>query len=76
LFYPNPFVEEIAVALPNNEQLVEVAIFDYDGRLVRKSSQKAPVSNMQLRFDGLPSGIYFIQLRSKSVRGTYKVIKQ
>ena len=76
LFYPNPFVEEIAVALPNNEQLVEVAIFDYNGKLVRRSSQKTPVSNMQLRFDGLPSGIYFIQLRSESVRGTYKVIKQ
>jgi len=76
LLYPNPFREEIAVTLPNNEQLVEVAIFDYDGKLVRRSNQRVGVSNMQLRFDGLPAGIYFIQLRSETVRGTYKVIKQ
>ncbi|NND15648.1 MAG: T9SS type A sorting domain-containing protein [Eudoraea sp.] len=76
LLYPNPFVEEIAIALPNNEQLVEVVIFDYDGRLIRRSNQRVAADNMQLRFDGLPSGIYFIQLRSETVRGTYKVIKQ
>lgn len=76
LIYPNPFSNQLAIILPNAEEITEFAIFDYEGRLVRGSSGRQQNSEVNMRFEGLPAGIYFIRIESASVRGTYKVIKR
>ena len=76
LIYPNPFTEELAIALPNAEEITGFSIFDYEGRLVRSSLNRQHNGEMNMRFDGLPAGIYFIRIEAASVRGTYKVIKR
>ena len=76
IFYPNPFSEELAITLPNADEVTEFKIFDYDGRLLRRSLNRQHNGEVSMRFDGLPAGIYFIRIEAASVRGTYKVIKR
>ena len=76
LIYPNPFSEQVAITLPNEESITSFRIFDYEGRLVRRSLNRQHNGEVSMRFDGLPAGIYFIQIEGANVRGTYKVIKR
>ena len=76
LIYPNPFSEEVAITLPNEESITSFTIFDYEGRMVRRSLNRQHNGEVSMRFDGLPAGIYFIQIEGANVRGTYKVIKR
>ena len=76
LIYPNPFTDQLAITLPNADEITEFSIFDYEGRLVRRSLNRQHNGEVSMRFDGLPSGIYFIRIEASSIRGTYKVIKR
>ncbi|MBX2991661.1 MAG: T9SS type A sorting domain-containing protein [Bacteroidetes bacterium] len=68
--YPNPFnpVITIRYQLPTTD-MVSIVVLDIGGRVVasalNKRMQEAGQHSLQWNADGLPSGVYFVQLRSR-----------
>src|SRR5205085_1762479 len=61
--YPNPSTGLYTVQLPLNVPTADLQVLDMTGRLVRTvNALSAPVS--QLDLSALPSGVYFLQLKS------------
>lgn len=78
--YPNPTSDIIFISLPSttNENL-DIAIYDITGRLVysENTSQLNNTTNQhQISMSALPTGLYFVQLKSEKLHKTIKVIKQ
>lgn len=79
--YPNPFETEttIAFVLSGGHPVVELAVFDLQGRRVRQLLQQPlPAGNYTVRWDGTfetgtraPSGTYFCRLRAGDQRATH-----
>jgi len=81
--FPNPFNPETTLYYTLSEQtLVEIAIFDLKGRVVRKLlSEIHEPGEHSLVWDGrndqdreLPSGIYFSHMRTESFQATRKML--
>ncbi len=76
IIFPNPFVESTTALLVDGTGPVEVAIFSSDGRLVRQQQSIGGISEFNLDFAGLPSGIYYVRLTSERSEESYKVVKK
>ena len=86
VLYPNPFRNKIRIAAGENLELgcQFLNIYDITGRLVKRLDLRSNTSGRLLEFywDGkddkdnsLPSGIYFVQLKSRGGMFTKKIIK-
>jgi hypothetical protein len=84
--YPNPFRNTIRIAAGENLKLGSqfLNIYDITGRLVKRFDLRSNSSGQLLEFywDGkddednsLPSGIYFVQVKSRGGMFTKKIIK-
>lgn len=76
--YPNPFnpATTITFTLPASGQ-VELKVYDVLGRDVRRlvaGFKKAGTHSVRFDADGLPSGVYFYQLRAGKYESTKKMI--
>jgi hypothetical protein len=59
--FPNPFSDFTTVALPSEEIINSIELFDMSGRKVR-IFENIPVSSFTLYRDNLPSGIYLLRI--------------
>ena len=70
--YPNPTVGRISISNPENLKINKVELFDIYGK-----KQDIPVHGKWLELNGLPSGIYILQITgAKGNRASFKIIKQ
>ena len=74
LLYPNPTQENMTLILSSMEDvLVRYTIMDYLGKEIRNGNIVAEKSEISLR--DLPSGNYFISLKSKKENRIFKIVK-
>jgi hypothetical protein len=71
--YPNPFSNQLSVALAENEQLL-ISLYDFLGHLVR---QETITKSATISTDQLSKGMYLYEIRnSKGTLKTGKVLKR
>lgn len=84
--YPNPFLEQTTIAFPAAQvgDVISVAVYDYQGKLVRTLCNGTTVSNngFEITWDGTTensaaarNGIYFISMRVNGEVITKQLIK-
>ena len=76
--FPNPFnpVTRIVFVLPRTAP-VRLSVYDISGRLVQTLlDTRVEAGRHEVNFDGqaLPSGIYFVQMRTESFMQTHKLV--
>jgi hypothetical protein len=72
--YPNPTQETITLILSSKEDIqVRYTIMDYLGKEIRNGNILSEKSEISLR--DLPSGNYFISLKSKKENRIFKIVK-
>lgn len=70
--YPNPVSDSFSIKLSKNFKAEEVKIFDTTGRLIRSASYQ----NDKVYVSDLPSGIYFIKIKTNQGDYISKIIKK
>ena len=71
--YPNPATSEISLAIPNNESIVSIKIYNQNGQLIRIIRNK-PSNAIQI--NDLNSGLYFVRVDTDKKYYCGKIIKQ
>lgn len=74
--FPNPASDylNISFAEPLDAE-VNLVLFDSEGKLFKNQVIEAATSEIQLNFQDLPSGIYFLKLTKGKLSNVYKVVK-
>ena len=71
--YPNPATSEISLAIPNNESIVSIKIYNQNGQLVKQifkpNAEKINISDLK-------TNIYFIRTDTDTNRYLSKMIKE
>jgi hypothetical protein len=71
--YPNPTNKEIIIAIPNNELIESINIYNQNGQLVKQITKP---NNTKLNVSDLNIGLYFIRIDSTTKRYLSKMIKE
>ena len=71
---PNPFVDQLLIQLPEYQGNWTATLLDAQGRWI---AQKAGQNNQLLwnGLDGLPAGVYLVQVETEKGASTIKLIK-
>jgi hypothetical protein len=71
--YPNPTAS--AIVIPHSSKLTRITILDSNGRTIRSEEIKGESTKVSL--DGLPAGIYLIELvDSENTTTVRRVVKE
>ena len=71
--YPNP-VDSVVKIDNFTESKIDITINNISGKVIKKTnSQKA---HIEIEFDSTASGVYFVNIKSKTKASTYKIIKE
>ena len=70
--YPNPATSEISLAIPNNESIVSIKIYNQNGQLVKQIFKP---NTEKINISDLKTGIYFIRTDTDTNRYLSKMIK-
>lgn len=70
--YPNPAKSEVNIAVPNNETIESIKIYNQNGQLVKQITKPQGTS---INITDLNSGLYFIRSDSKTNQYFSKMIK-
>ena len=76
IVFPNPFDNVTKVFLNTSKEDLIIDIFTPSGQLIKSKRYVPNGREVDLDFVGLPSGIYFVKLKGKTVEATAKVIKR
>lgn len=79
LVFPNPFSDRLYLDWRRKNLLNEpltIGIYAIDGCLVKKITSNVFDNVLELNFDDLSTGCYFIKLKTKSTVEVHKIIKQ
>jgi len=71
--YPNPATGEIKLAVPNNETIESIKIFNQNGQLVKQITNPEKTS---VNVSNLNTGVYFIRTDTEKKRYLSKMIKE
>ena len=71
--YPNPFTNNFTFKLPGEAENFEITIYSGTGEKLKELKTKK--SEVNLKMDDVPSGIYFYCIRSSTQTYTGKLIK-
>jgi hypothetical protein len=69
--YPNPSTDIITISNPIGDV---IEIFDMTGRLIRSEQVSGDTQTISLQ--GIPTGAYVVRMQEKTLRVSYKIIKQ
>ena len=71
--YPNP-VDSVVKIDNFTESKIDITINNISGKVVKKvNSRKAYI---EIEFDSIASGVYFVNIKSKTKASTFKIIKE
>lgn len=78
--YPNPTGNLLTVEIPRlavSATLIQTRLVDLTGRTVRQPARSAFASQMELDLNGLPAGVYFLEVTDAAGgRAMRRVIKR
>jgi hypothetical protein len=74
VLYPNPVKDILIVKVEGLQTGAGVQVFNISGVMV--SSQRLTNSPQTLSLNGLPAGMYYVQVDNGTQRSTYKIIKE
>lgn len=72
MVYPNPAVGTIR--LESNDNIINIEIFNLDGRLQFKKNYTGEVKVLSISTDGYAPGVYYITIVSANTRYTQKIV--
>jgi hypothetical protein len=72
MVYPNPFSNKLNIIIPYDQELYHIAIFSSAGN---KVLEKITSENTVFDTQSLASGVYVVQINTKTTNSTFKVIK-
>ncbi len=74
--YPNPASDLVTVIVPESDEFMAIKIFDLNGRCIL-TKQQIPFSNSHatFRLNGIPEGIYILQIHTNKSAYYSKIIK-
>lgn len=75
--YPNPTSEYLNIELSNNEQQINLQVYDMSGRLIHKDVINAYDTKYVLPMQSVATGKYLIQMQSEDgkMNTTHQVVK-
>lgn len=73
--YPNPAKNKINLSGLNVSENSQIALYNSLGQHILERNSEGN-SEIQLQLDELPSGLYFIKLKSESAQKTFTIIKE
>ena len=73
--YPNPFTKTVNIVLPSSTKPA-IVVTDISGRSLNDYSMLMKENNLQLSFEQLAAGIYFIRVLQDGKENVYKVWKE
>jgi hypothetical protein len=73
--YPNPFENQITISY-SLQELVSITVFDMAGKLIYKNKLSFELGDRSIDVSNLKSGVYLIQLQSKSNTSYSKIVKR
>ncbi len=76
IVFPNPFDDVTKLFLGALEEDLIIDTYTVSGQLIKSERYTSNGREVDLDFVGLPSGIYFIKFKGKTVEGTAKIIKR
>ncbi len=77
LVYPNPFNNNFNIHIGNNDtETVDVVIYSSFGQVVMSSTLTAKNGSIALDGSGLPSGMYFASIKTKTSLTKLKIVKK
>jgi hypothetical protein len=74
LVFPNPIADRFTIRTSDNDQILNVDIFDTKGRIVRRIDHIENES-ITLTRDNLPSGLYFIRINADKIHVKKVIIR-
>jgi uncharacterized repeat protein (TIGR01451 family) len=77
--YPNPFTSDASLTIANNKaQIILMTISDITGKEIMQKQFHLPegISRYRIRTDGLPAGMYFLNIHSEQINRTIKIVKE
>lgn len=74
--YPNPATKEVNIQLAQNENDVEVSIFDMTGKSLYSKTHNFQLKSITIPTDELKKGVYTVQVKTKSNTFNQRFIKQ
>ena len=76
-FYPNPVVNELHIVIPGIDTESLIQVYDTSGNEVINTKNAIFFNReLDLNMGGLHSGIYIVKVNGKTVRETFKIMKQ
>ncbi len=76
LLSPNPTSGPTTLFVGGDDKMVKLHLFDLIGRHIRAFNKTLVGRSAQLDFESLPRGIYLLNVESKHVKQTLKIVKQ
>lgn len=77
ILFPNPAEDWIEIKHPQWDEGGEVIIYNANGRIIKlKDHPVSEEGSVKINLTGLSSGLYLIQLKKDSFKGSLKVIKE
>ena len=71
--YPNP-VDSVIKIDNFSESEIDVTVNAISGKVIRKTNSQN--NYIEIKFDSIASGVYFVNIKSKTKASTYKIIKE
>ena len=72
---PNPVTSVANINFNRSTNVENIQVFDANGRSIRKKDVRRSVSNYEVNFEGLTSGIYFLRIQTDTGVLHKKMIK-
>ncbi len=76
MVYPNPFVDRLTIFMGPTSGTIDIEIYTLSGQYIKTRKYVAINGEIEVEFDGLPSGMYFVNINSKNMEKVFKVIKR
>ena len=70
--FPNPTVKELNIVLNENQKIINIQIFDINGRIILSENDNIKKVNVE----SLKEGIYFIKIKTDKEENLLKFIKE
>lgn len=71
--YPNP-VDSLIKVDNFTESKIDITINNISGKVIRKTNSRK--AHIEIEFDSTASGVYFVNVKSKTKASTYKIVKE